>query len=71
LKAKDKDGKEQRYTGVAFTGLLREAGVALGPALRGEHLAKYVLVEATDGYRAVFALLELEPEFARKAVLVA
>jgi hypothetical protein len=56
---------------VAFTDLLRETGGALGPAPRGEHLAKYVLVEAANGYRAVFALLELEPEFARKAVLVA
>ncbi len=71
LKAKDKDGKEHRYTGVAFTDLLREAGVTLGPALRGKHLAKYVLVEAVDGYRAVFALPELDPEFAREVVLVA
>jgi DMSO/TMAO reductase YedYZ molybdopterin-dependent catalytic subunit len=71
LRAKDKEGREHRYTGVVVTDLLREAGVALGPALRGEHLAKYVLVEAADGYRAVFALPELDPEFAREAVLVA
>ncbi len=71
LKAKDKDGKEHRYTGVACADLLREAGVTLGPALRGKHLAKYVLVEAADGYRAVFALPELDPEFAREVVLVA
>ncbi len=56
---------------MAFTDLLREAGVTLGPALRGEHLSKYVLVEAADGYRAVFALPELDPEFAREVVLVA
>jgi DMSO/TMAO reductase YedYZ molybdopterin-dependent catalytic subunit len=71
LKAKDKDGKEHRYTGVACADLLREAGVTLGPALRGKHLAQYVLVEAADGYRAVFALPELDPEFAREVVLVA
>ncbi len=71
LKAKDRDGKEHRYAGVAFADLLREAGVTLGPALRGENLAKYVLVEAADGYQAVFALPELDPEFAREAVLVA
>ena len=71
LKAKDKDGREHRYTGVAFADLLREAGVTLGPALRGANLSKYVLVEAADGYRAVFALPELDPEFARAVVLVA
>jgi DMSO/TMAO reductase YedYZ molybdopterin-dependent catalytic subunit len=71
LKARDKDGKEHRYTGVAFADLLREAGVTLGPALRGKNLAKYVLVEAADGYQTVFALPELDPEFAREAVLVA
>ncbi|CAA9259525.1 MAG: hypothetical protein AVDCRST_MAG56-2458 [uncultured Cytophagales bacterium] len=71
LKAKDKDGKEHRYTGVAFADLLREAGVTTGAALRGKNLAKYVLVEAADGYQAVFALPELDPEFAREVVLVA
>jgi DMSO/TMAO reductase YedYZ molybdopterin-dependent catalytic subunit len=71
LTAKDRDGKQHRYTGVAFADLLREAGVTLGPALRGENLAKYVLVEAADGYQAVFALPELDPEFAREVVLVA
>lgn len=71
LTAKDRDGKEHRYTGVAFADLLRAAGVTLGSALRGENLAKYVLVEAADGYQAVFALPELDPEFAREVVLVA
>ncbi|MBD0258588.1 MAG: molybdopterin-dependent oxidoreductase [Cytophagales bacterium] len=71
LTAKDRDGKEHRYTGVAFVDLLRAAGVTLGPALRGENLAKYVLVEAADGYQAVFALPELDPEFAREVALVA
>jgi len=42
-----------------------------GPALRGANLAKYVLVQAADGYRAVFALPELDPEFARTVVLLA
>ena len=71
LTAKDRDGKEHRYGGVTFADLLREVGVTMGPALRGENLAKYVLVEAADGYQAVFALPELDPEFAREGVLVA
>jgi hypothetical protein len=71
LKAKGHDGKEHWYTGVAFVDLLTEAGVPLGKALRGKNLTKYVLVQAEDGYQAVFSLPELDPEFAKEVVLLA
>ena len=71
IKAKGHDGKEHRYTGVAFVDLLTQAGVLLGKAPRGKNLTRYVLVQAVDGYQAVFSLLEMDPEFAKEVVLLA
>ena len=69
--ATDRDGKEHRYTGVALVELLRKAGTTLGPDLRGENLTKVVVVKAIDGYEVVFALPEIDPEFATRTIMVA
>lgn len=71
LTAKERDGKEHRYRGIPLIELLRKAGATTGPDLRGENLTKYVLVRAIDGYEVVFALAELDPEFAMRTVLLA
>jgi len=34
-------------------------------------MTDYVIAEATDGYRVVFSLAELDPQFGNTAVLVA
>jgi DMSO/TMAO reductase YedYZ molybdopterin-dependent catalytic subunit len=52
------------YEGVALSEILQKAGAPIGKLLRGKALASYVLVTARDGYRVVFALPELDPEFA-------
>ena len=44
--------------GVAMADLLAMVGAPMGSALRGRAVASYVLVEAADGYRAVFSLEE-------------
>src|SRR6218665_2111895 len=62
-KAKDRDGKEHEYKGVALVEVLEKAGVTLGGKLRGENLTKAVLVQAADGYEVVYSLPELDPEF--------
>ena len=46
--------------------LLRLAEVPLGEKLRGSNMALYLLVEAADGYRVVFALPELDPAFTER-----
>jgi DMSO/TMAO reductase YedYZ molybdopterin-dependent catalytic subunit len=69
--AKDHDGKEADYEGVALVELLKAAGVKLGQELRGKALASYLVVEASDGYRAVFALPELDPAFTERVILLA
>jgi DMSO/TMAO reductase YedYZ molybdopterin-dependent catalytic subunit len=71
VRARDRDGKEATFAGVALVDLLRLAGVPLGQELRGQHLATYLLIEAADGYRVVFALPELDPAFTDREVLLA
>jgi DMSO/TMAO reductase YedYZ molybdopterin-dependent catalytic subunit len=71
VRAMDHDGKEHVYGGVALAEVLRQAGVTLGAQLRGDNLTKYILVSAADGYKIVFALPEIDPDFASQAVLLA
>ncbi|MBO0947593.1 molybdopterin-dependent oxidoreductase [Fibrella forsythiae] len=71
VSGKEHDGKEHRYSGVALIDLLKQAGTTTGSELRGKNLAKYVVVKATDGYEAVFALPELDPEFATRSIILA
>ena len=71
VEAKDHDGTSARYEGVALAEVLKAAGAPLGEALRGAQLSKFVLVEAADGYRAVFALPELDAAFTDELVLLA
>jgi len=69
-RAKEHDGSEHVYRGVAISDLLQAAGVAFGDQLRGANLARFLLVQAADGYRAVFALPELDPAFTEGLVLL-
>src|SRR5499433_1323957 len=71
VRARDRDGTEATFAGVALVDLLRLAGVPLGEKLRGSNMALYLLVEAADGYRVVFALPELDPAFTERVVLLA
>ena len=43
----------------------------MGDGLRGKELADYIVAEATDGYRVVFSLAELDPAFTGTPVIVA
>ncbi|AYB29670.1 molybdopterin-dependent oxidoreductase [Chryseolinea soli] len=71
VKGKDRDGKEHVFKGVRLVDVLDSAGVTLGAKLRGENLAKYVLVKAADGYEVIFSLPEIDPEFTSQTVLLA
>lgn len=71
VKAKDKDGKEHTFKGVRLVDILDSAGVTLGGQLRGENLAKYVLIKAVDGYEVIFSLPEVDPEFTGQTILLA
>ncbi len=69
--AKDHEGKEADYEGVAVSDVLKAAGVKLGTDLRGKALASYLVVEASDNYRAVFALPELDSGFTDRLIVLA
>jgi hypothetical protein len=43
----------------------------LGEQLRGKNMALFLLVEAADGYRAVFALPEIDPAYTDRIILLA
>lgn len=69
--ATDHDGKKHEYDGVNLRDLLAQAGVATGDGLRGKELAVYIVAEASDGYRVVFSIAELDPVFSSIQVIVA
>lgn len=53
-------GKPVVFTGSDLHELLRAAGVDLSQPLRGPQMRRVLLVQAADGYAAVFALAELD-----------
>jgi DMSO/TMAO reductase YedYZ molybdopterin-dependent catalytic subunit len=65
------DKKTEAYEGVLLEDLLRKAGVPQGDNLRGPSMAIYVLAEASDGYRVVFSLAELDSGIIESDVIVA
>jgi hypothetical protein len=72
VKVKDNDGTEVVWEGVRISEILISCGMELGNhSLRGSRLAEYLLAEATDGYRVVYALPELDAEFSDRVVIVA
>src|SRR5581483_7642877 len=68
---KEQSGESATYEGVPVVELLERAGLHFGRELRGPRLANYLLVGATDGYRVVFALPELDPALTDQLVLLA
>lgn len=65
------DGSPTVYEGVPLADLLRETGVMPVERLRGASLQRYVVAEASDGYRAVLALAEADSSYQATTVLVA
>ena len=67
----DKEGKKHVYRGVALADVLHLAGAPAGQAIHGPVLAEAVLATAADGYQAVFALPETDPDFSPQTILLA
>jgi len=62
---------DETYSGVLLIDLLAGLGVPHGKDLRGKALSDYVVATGSDGYKAVLALAEADPEFHPGDVLVA
>lgn len=59
------------WEGVPVIEILRAAGAPVDDRMGGRNSAAYVLVTAADGYRAVYALAELDPAYAlERSVMV-
>jgi len=71
VRAKRHDDVESQFEGVPLVDILAKAGVPVGNDLRGPAMALYLVVEASDGYHAVFALAELDPGFTDRVILLA
>ena len=69
--AKDRQGVLHSFSGVALADIFDSAGVTTGRQLRGENLAKYLLVTCADGYQVVFSLAELDSSFTDRVVILA
>jgi Oxidoreductase molybdopterin binding domain len=70
-KARDHSGAEVAFEGVPARDVLRLVGAPLGQEMRGPRLALYVVAEATDGYRVVYAVPEFDGDFTDGVILVA
>ena len=57
------------WEGVPMIEILRKAGAPVDERIHG-HLAGYVLVTAEDGYKAVYALAEIDPAYALERQVV-
>jgi hypothetical protein len=64
-------GKPARFEGVWLRDVLLRAGAPLGKQMRGRNVPLVVLLTARDGYAASLALVELDPSFRDKSILLA
>jgi DMSO/TMAO reductase YedYZ molybdopterin-dependent catalytic subunit len=66
-------GKEIVYSGTPLVETLKAGGLLLVSGMGGlrETVKMTVIVEATDGYRAVFSSAELDPELTDRIILLA
>jgi hypothetical protein len=61
----------ETYSGVPLIMLLAQVGAATGKDVHGKPLSQYIVATGADGYHAVLALAEIEPDFHPGDVLVA
>lgn len=71
VKSKTHEGAETSFSGVDLREVLKLAGVKFGEEGKKTTLISYLIVEAADNYRVVFAMSELEPNFTDKTILLA
>lgn len=70
VQATDHDGKQHDFEGISVRALLSKLGVPTGGALRGKELTDVLVAEASDGYRVIFSIAELDPDFGNTQVFV-
>ena len=71
VEVREKDGSTSKYSGVEMACLLDKLGVPRGEKLRGKWMQRFVVVEAADNYRVVFALPEFDSAFTDRKIILA
>ncbi|MBV8900526.1 MAG: molybdopterin-dependent oxidoreductase [Verrucomicrobia bacterium] len=73
VRVNDRQGREVTYAGVSLCDVLRAAGMKFDATAMPSRatVAGYVVVDAADGYQAVFALAELDPALTDRVILLA
>jgi hypothetical protein len=66
----DEKGNHVAYEGVPVIEIMRRVGAPTGHGIHGKSTTLYLLVSASDGYHAVFALPELDPDFGDRHILL-
>jgi hypothetical protein len=59
------------YTGVSLWNVIQDAGLLTDPAVKNDLLHDIVVATGSDGYRAVFSLGEIAPQFGNQNDIVA
>lgn len=62
---------DETYSGVQLIDLLTKVGAPTGKDVHGKALSEYIIATGSDGYKAVIALAEAEPDFHPGQILVA
>jgi hypothetical protein len=62
---------DETYSGVPLLELLKQVGAPVGHDVHGKALSEFIVATGSDGYKAVLALAEVEPDFHPGDVLVA
>ena len=71
VKAREKNGDEATFEGVALSEVIQRSRPRLTEKCCGNVANTCVIVRATDNYRVLFSLAEIEPDFTdRKIILV-
>ena len=65
------NGIATTYEGVWLAEVLKKAGAPLGAGMRGPALSSYVVASASDGYKVVFSLGEVDPDMTDEQFLLA
>jgi hypothetical protein len=64
-------GGTAEFSGVSLVDLLESCGVEFGEKLKGKRASTVAVLDATDGYRIVVSLAEIDPASTDKVALVA
>lgn len=71
LDVKNQKGDAEHYEGVAFSEVMKRAGLPMGEELRGPLLASCIVATAHDAYRVVLTLPDADPAFTDSRILIA